>query len=90
MADVQTNQDQLQELLDTVDGFVDELIVPFVVNDMKRLAPVDTGELRDSIEAVGGGRINIAAKHAGDVEFGTKNMAAQPYARPALYRKRGE
>ena len=54
----------------------------------RSLAPVDTGELRDSIHAVlighGEAEIRVEARHAPYVEFGTYKMAAQPYLSPAL------
>jgi HK97 gp10 family phage protein len=46
------------------------------------LAPVATGELRDSIAAEGG-EVIADARHAGFQEFGTSVMAAQPFMRPA-------
>lgn len=63
-----------------------------IVDDAQRFAPVDTGRLRQSIGRgpVQGDRVEIHAKapHAGFVEYGTRNMAAQPYLAPAAYRKR--
>jgi HK97 gp10 family phage protein len=53
----------------------------------RQLAPVDTGELRDSIAAFRNTRLNwvvgAAATHARFVEYGTSRSAAQPYLRPA-------
>lgn len=81
-----------------VEGAADNVIRKWsgkVVQEARRLVPVDTGNLRSSIRfdpntrtirAVGGagGRV-----YAGYVEFGTSRMKAQPYLRPALakYRK---
>lgn len=95
MADVHWNQQELDKVLDAAAGFVDAEIIPEIVKDMKRMAPVDTGAMRDSIEGVPGGFITISAtspeghSYPADVEFGTEHMAAQPFVRPALYRKRG-
>lgn len=53
----------------------------------KRMAPVDTGHLRGSIAAGGGGmtwRVTAAAHYAAYVELGTRRMSAQPYLVPAL------
>lgn len=57
----------------------------------KELAPVDTGALRDSIAShmasdAGAAKAEILADvpYAAFVEFGTANMAAEPYLRPAL------
>jgi hypothetical protein len=88
MADVRWQDDAVAEVLKAVENFQDE-ILDDVLSDMKRMVPVDTGELRDSLEKGGPGRINIGAKHGPLVEFGTENMAAQPFIRPAVYRKRG-
>lgn len=95
MAKVYKQTEQLAALMAEVNDFVDTDIVPEVVKDMKRLAPVDEGTLRDGIEAMGEGRIGITAENEQGqsyvefVEFGTENMAAQPFIRPALYRRRG-
>lgn len=88
MAHVRWQKEALARLLDEGKRAIDEQIIPLVVADMKRLAPVDTGNLRDSIEALGGGRIGISADYAAYVEFGTTVARAQPFVRPAIYRKR--
>jgi HK97 gp10 family phage protein len=50
-------------------------------------APVDTGELRDSIVAVKVNQYNaevrVGAEHGIYVEYGTYKMPAQPYFAPA-------
>lgn len=56
-------------------------------DDAKAAAPVDTGELRDSIVVRGGKdhRIVIAtADHSSFVEFGTSDTAPQPYMWPQV------
>lgn len=74
-----------------VDGLLNELAEE-IAADARRFAPVDTGQLRDSIrpEPARGGRVQITADadYAGYVELGTRYMDAQPYLRPALYRRR--
>ena len=55
----------------------------------QQLAPVDTGELRESKEIepgdrTGAYRVVFRAKHAAPVEFGTYKMSAQPFLTPAL------
>lgn len=57
----------------------------------KRNAPVDTGELRNSISgnvkkmmSVVTMRIEVGAKHGIHQEFGTVYHGAQPFLRPAL------
>lgn len=90
MAKVYRQQEALKEILADATQFVTEEIVPDIVDDIKRLAPVDSGELRDSVHQVPGQpAIQIDADHAGFVEYGTEIMAAQPFVRPALYRRRG-
>lgn len=63
-----------------------------IAADAQRYAPVDTGELVNSIhvhsETPRTARISAEAPHAHFVEFGTENMEAQPFMRPALYQKR--
>lgn len=95
MAEVHWQQAELERVLALVEDFVDDEIIPDVVADMKRMAPVDTGAMRDSIEGQPGGVITISAvspeghPYPADVEFGTEIMAAQPFVRPAVYRRRG-
>ena len=65
-----------------------------VVNmDATMLAPVDTGNLRDSIthevdeeEA----RVGTNVDYAPHLEYGTVNMAAQSFLRPALDRNKAQ
>lgn len=69
-----------------------------VGRDAKRLCPVDTGALRASIWAEADGRtvrIWVGNNPRGDgvdywahVEFGTSRMAAQPFLRPSVWRRR--
>lgn len=67
-----------------------------IADDARRYVPILSGDLRATIRAEhldGEGRV-----HCGDVlrgvdyhlyqEFGTSKMAAQPYMRPALYKRR--
>ncbi|WP_238999285.1 HK97-gp10 family putative phage morphogenesis protein [Segeticoccus rhizosphaerae] len=66
-----------------------------VERDAKILAPVDTGNLRNSISTsiTGDGRhasmraeIGPTASYGGYVEFGTSRMGPQPYLGPSLDR----
>lgn len=53
----------------------------------KSLAPVRTGELRDSIDGevdATGVTVFASAPHAGFVEHGTTKAAAQPFMQPAF------
>lgn len=74
-----------------LDRFLDDRLGPAIAGDARRLAPVDTGTLRDSIRhEVSGGVlwVLVGVDYGGDVECGTSRMAAQPFLRPALYRRR--
>jgi len=54
----------------------------------KALAPVDTGLLRNSIQAIQVSqlhwRVVVSAEYGVYVEFGTRHMAAQPFLLPAV------
>lgn len=61
----------------------------------RRIVPVLTGDLRDSIEAtsVGYGReaeVTVGMYYGGYVEHGTRFMAAQPFLGPAVEEHREE
>jgi HK97 gp10 family phage protein len=50
-------------------------------------APRATGQLAESIasaKTAEGGQVRVESDHAPFVEFGTANMRAQPYLRPAI------
>lgn len=84
----------IDKLLSGSDGAVVKVIERATVRveaEAKRLAPVDTGRLRSSIardryvdgdEAVGVVGTNV--DYALPQEFGTFNMPAHPFLRPAL------
>lgn len=59
-----------------------------VSNQAKMFAPVDTGRLRQSIEhkMIGPleGEVFTPTEYAPFIEYGTRNMSAQPFMRPAL------
>lgn len=58
-----------------------------VVTEAKANCPVDTGNLRSSINKQASGNtctVGTNCEYAGYVEFGTYKMAAQPYLVPAL------
>ena len=79
-----------------VDARLVHPITDAVADDMRRLVPVLTGDLRSTIRVehrAGSGRVYFGDAGRGIdyhlyVEFGTSRMAAQPFARPALYRAR--
>jgi len=63
-----------------------------VEGDAKNLAPVDTGNLRNSITHEVEGkeaRVGTNVEYAPFVELGTVKMAAQPYLNPALEKNKG-
>lgn len=66
-----------------------EQLAQLVAGEAQKLAPIDTGELRQSIRArkieEGHARVSAHAPHALYVELGTRYMRAQPYLRPALH-----
>jgi len=67
-----------------------EHLGPRIANMAQRLAPFDTGELHDSIGWFADKRylyIFAAAPHSLFVEVGTYKMRAQPYLRPAAFRR---
>ena len=65
-----------------------------VAADAQRLAPVDTGLLRSSIDSEltgpGHAKVHAHAPYAFWVEAGTSRMRARPFLRPALFRARGK
>lgn len=63
-----------------------------VENDIVAGCPVDTGLLVSTIRAESVGDtvyITIGTDYWAYVEYGTSKMAAQPFIRPALSRRRG-
>lgn len=66
-----------------------------VLDDARRMVPVDTGALQESLRyEIEGKGINTVARVGSDseysvhVEMGTSSNEAQPYLRPAARRKR--
>lgn len=53
-----------------------------VADEARRIVPVDTGRLRDSI-TTDGGRVFTDAPYAIHVEYGTSDTPAEPFMRPA-------
>jgi HK97 gp10 family phage protein len=79
-----------------VDASAVHPITDAVAKDMRRYVPVLSGDLRSTIRVEHGegfGRVHFGDVSRGIdyhlyVEFGTSKMAAQPFARPALYQAR--
>ena len=58
-----------------------------VQGDASSRAPVDTGNLRSSIDfevSSDNAEIFTPVQYAAHIEYGTSNMAAQPFLRPAI------
>ena len=62
-----------------------------VADLMRESAPVDTGELRDSVEGQAAGlhgEVRVTASHGVHVEYGTSRTPEQPFATPSAERGR--
>lgn len=85
-----TYDNGLAEIAQRIEGSISEIIAAgadAVCNNAKSICPVDTGALRDSISvSAAGNRAEISANtdYAAYVEFGTSQMAPQPYLVPSL------
>jgi hypothetical protein len=96
MAQVRLDANGMAQLSRVVDARLVHPITDAVADDMRRLVPVLSGDLRSTIRAEhldGSGRVHFGAVDRGIdyhlyVEYGTSRMSAQPYARPSLYRAR--
>lgn len=65
--------------------------VDAIKSDAQSRAPVDTGELRGSIEPESEGltgTVTTTSRHAGFMEFGTSKDEAQPFMKPAAEKAR--
>jgi len=87
--------ERLQKALKRTPGIITEELgkavrdlVLLVEAEAKRLCPVDTGKLRASItpviESWAAGYVGTNTHYAPHVEYGTRNMAAQPFLEPAF------
>jgi HK97 gp10 family phage protein len=85
------DSDWEQKLQPDVDDALKRL-AQAVLSDAKQLVPVRSGRLRNSLDAeVSDGEARVGSRdveYASMVEEGTRHMAAQPYLRPALFKKR--
>lgn len=60
-----------------------------IAADARRMAPVDTGELQDSIEShPRAGRVTVGTDHWIYQEYGTRYQDGTAFMRPALYQRR--
>ena len=91
--------DVLEKIPKELDGDVGAILegnAQEIELEAKRLAPVDTGKLRQSIktESISPTTYSIKANATGlapyapFVEFGTRKMGAQPFLYPAFFRGR--
>jgi HK97 gp10 family phage protein len=58
-----------------------------VAEEMRRNAPVDTGALRESIQATSDG-VQVGVRYGAYVEYGTSRTAPQPFTGPSVARLR--
>jgi len=85
---VKIDADAVAKLQKLGDKYVADVVLPKITTHAKRIVPVDSGDLRDSIhpEVSDEGMFVVAdEEYAAHVELGTSKMAAQPFLRPALY-----
>jgi HK97 gp10 family phage protein len=91
MTRVKITQDT--ECLDNMDALTNDLLFgigDFLKARAKMYAPVDTGELRDSIEVIAVDTqkktvdVGAYAEHAIYQELGTRKQSGTPYLRPSL------
>lgn len=59
-----------------------ETLASDVADGAKAMVPVDTGQLQDSIQS-NAESVTVSAPYAAYVEYGTSNMPAEPFLRPA-------
>lgn len=82
--------DALIKLIPEVGDVACDLASEAVVDEARRIVPVDTGFLKSTIGRVkkseGHWVAYALAHYASFVEFGTRKMAAQPFMRPAFER----
>lgn len=76
-----------------VERFFRGVLGPAILADARRAVPVRTGDLyRDLGAEAHGAELRVgprgATNYGGHVEMGTRHMAAQPFLRPSLYRRR--
>lgn len=70
-----------------VDEYMEETVLPKIVERAQRIVPIDTGVLKESIHYTSEDHkyyVGSDEEYALHVEVGTSKMAAQPYLRPAI------
>lgn len=92
MADFKWYGDKAIESIEDAISLALEASALVVEGSAQNLAPVDTGNLRNSITHEVEGkeaRVGTNVEYAPFVELGTVKMAAQPYLNPALEQNKG-
>lgn len=81
------NTEQFHKLLDEAKEDILKDAGNFVTGEAKKIVPVDTGNLRSSLDNKMKGndtvQIGTDVEYSTDVEFGTSKQRAQPYLLPA-------
>jgi hypothetical protein len=94
MIKTRINKRNRKEFEDYIRKHTDEIfnkLGPAITQDAKRIVPVETGALRDSLDwdiVEDELKIYATEDYAAEVELGTSRQKAQPYLRPALETKR--
>lgn len=76
-----------ERLAEVVDDYMEEIVLPKIVDAAQRIVPYDSGDLQDSIHYTSENHkyyVGADEEYAAHVELGTSKMAAQPYLRPAM------
>lgn len=88
--EITVNSDPIRQLADTLSPDVQRIleeVAEFIKERARQLAPVLTGQLRDSIDVLvqeWGFLVVAGAEYAQFVEFGKINTAAHPFLTPAI------
>lgn len=83
MAELKVKLARLQAAAPAIAGSAADTLADGVKEDAERYAPVDTGRLQESIQITPDGNVATDVDYDVPVEYGTVNMAAQPFMRPA-------
>lgn len=86
--EIRLNPQAIREIEQRSNSFVED-VTQQIADEIRRNAPVDTGELQNSIQAVEGG-IEIDSDHWAPVEYGNRKngVAPNPFIRPAVNKPR--
>lgn len=89
MASVQfrLNPNAEAALTSMVDDYMENTVLPKITDKAKRIVPIDSGDLRNSIRYTSANHkyyVGAFEDYASHVELGTSKQAAQPFLRPAM------